>query len=105
MTFRLPQNLSTPLDTNTGTSVLEAEILAEHAAALGHQGRLVEKAIKAYEAAANLPAQEQDVLLNAAAEAVFNYFIQREAIGINNHDHPIKFYNITPLILARLGTR
>lgn len=103
MTFRPPQNLSTQLDTNTGASVLEAEIFAEHAAALGHQGRLVERAVKAYETGENLPAEKKDALLQAAADAVYNYFIQREAIGINNHDHPIKFYNITPPILARLG--
>ena len=105
MTFRLPQKLSTQLDTNTGASVLEAEIFAEHAAALGHHGRLVEKAVKAYEAGANLPAENQEALLNAAAKSVYNYFIQREAIGISNHDHPIKFYNITPPILARLGAK
>ena len=86
MTFRLPQNLSTQLDTNTGASVLEAEIFAEHAAALGHHGRLVEKAVKAYEAGANLPAENQEALLNAAAKSVYNYFIQRAGLPALRHD-------------------
>ena len=100
MSIRPPQNLQTQLQTNTGASVLEAEIFAEHAASLGHHGRLVEKAMLALETG---DAADQEMLLDAAAEAVYNFFVIREAVGINNHDHPIKFYNITQPILARMG--
>ena len=103
MTFRMPQNLTSQLQTNTGASILEAEIFAEHAASLGHHGKLVEAAVKAWEERGDVSGAEAERLLQAAADAVYNYFIQREAVGISNHDHPTKFYRITGPILARLG--
>ncbi len=103
MSIRPPQNLQTQFDTNTGASVLEAEIFAEHAAALGHHGRLVEKAMLALDNYDGSNQAEQEKLLDQAAQVVYNFFVIREAVGINNHDHPIKFYKITPPILARMG--
>ena len=105
MSIRLPKNLQTQLQTNTGASVLEAEIFAEHAASLGHHGKLVEKAMAALETYDGPNVEQKDRLLDAAADAVYNYFVIREAVGINNHDHPIKFYKITPSILARMGRK
>ena len=87
MSIRPPQNLQTQLQTNTGASVLEAEIFAEHAASLGHHGKLVEKAMAALETGEDSNTEEHDKLLDAAADAVYNYFVIREAVGINNHDH------------------
>jgi len=101
MTIRLPRNLSTQLETNSGASALEAEIFAEHAASLGHHGKLVEAAMIALEGCDDT---DKDRLLDEAAHAVYNFFVIREAIGINNHDQPIKFYKITPSILARMGS-
>lgn len=105
MSFRLPKNLSTQLQVRTGQSILEAEILSEHAASLGHSGRLVEKAMSAWHERDTTNNVECDRLLQSAADAVYNYFIQREAAGINNHDHPKEFYGITDRILARMGAK
>jgi len=105
MSIRPPKNLQTHLQTNTGASVLEAEIFAEHAASLGHHGKLVEKAMAALETCDGSNPSQKDKLLDAAALAVYNYFVLREAVGINNHNHPIEFYKITTPILARMGRK
>ncbi len=104
MTFRLPKNLTAQLQIESGASQLEVQIFAEHAAALGHHGKLVEKAMAAWKIC-DRHDPEFERCLDAAATAVYNYFIQREAIGINNHDHPIEFYGITGPILARMGAK
>ena len=104
MTFRMPKNFSSQLTVESGASILEAQILAEHAAGLGHHGRLVEKAMAAWKIC-DRHDTDYDSCLDAAATAVYNYFIQREAIGVNNHDHPIAFYGITGPVLARMGAK
>jgi len=38
-----------------------------------------------------------------AADAVHNFFIQREMVGLDNHDYVIEFYNIPGPVLARVG--
>ncbi|MGB0907581.1 MAG: DUF6665 family protein [Maricaulaceae bacterium] len=105
MTFRLPKNLTSQLQTETGASELEAAILGEHAAAIGDHGRRVEKAMAEWGSRDVKDKIESERLLENAVEVVYNFLIQREALGINNHDHAIKFYKITGPILARLGTR
>jgi len=104
MSFRLPQSLKTHLQPDTMMHSLEAEILGEQAAALGQSGRRVEKAIIAWENRDKTDKQDIENRLEHAVDAVYSYFIQREAAGINTHDYPIKFYRISAPILARLGT-
>ncbi len=83
-------------------NVLEYELLAEKAAALGRSGD------RAGEALARLNAHHGDadqrrVLLKAAAEAVYAYFIQRELCGLRKHDDAIRDYAIPREVLVRLG--
>jgi hypothetical protein len=83
-------------------NVLEYELLAEKAAALGRSGD------RAGEALARLNAYHGDadqrrVLLKAAAEAVYAYFIQRELCGLRKHDDAIRDYAIPREVLVRLG--
>jgi len=38
-----------------------------------------------------------------AADAVQAFFIQREMVGLDNHDYVIDFYSIPNAVLARVG--
>jgi len=40
-----------------------------------------------------------------AANMVHSFFIQREMIGLDNHDYVIEFYNIPSVVLARVGAK
>ncbi|WP_422365888.1 DUF6665 family protein [Pelagibius sp.] len=114
MSFRLPQNLSTGLNAETGASVLDGEILAEKAASLGHAGRQVRQALDALKKLDGDPGKDtrngttatgRQAALQAAADAVYGYFIQRELCGLMGHDDPIAEYAIPPEVLARVGAK
>jgi hypothetical protein len=100
----MPQTLSSSLRPDSGLSALTAEIQGESAAALGRSGREVERAL-AVLAAAGADAPGRPALLQAAADAVWSYFIQREACGVLNHDQAVVDYAIPREVLARVGAR
>lgn len=100
MPLRPPQSLSTQLTVETGASILDAEILAEKAAALGRAGDRVRQGLDALAAAGGDPA-----LLDAAAEAVWGFFVQRELLGLKDRQQVIADYAIPKAVLARLGAR
>ena len=102
MSLRMPQNLSTSPRFETGLSVLEAELRAEQALALGRLGRDLENALSALSAADTNDPIRLD-LVKAAAGAAWRYFVQREACGMISHDQPIAHYAIPPEVLARVG--
>ena len=81
-------------------SPLEAEVMAEQAAALAQSGRRVEAALAALADAGEPDRPER---LKAAAEAVYGFFIQREIIGLRDHRGVIAHYGIPREVLARLG--
>lgn len=102
MSLRPPQSLSTQLVLETGASVLDAEILAEKAAALGRAGAAVEKTLAAVrEAGPQSP--DREALLASAAEAVWGFFVQRELCGLRDQQAIIRDYAIPAAVLARLG--
>ncbi len=78
------------------------ELAGERAAALGRAGQAMEAAL------ANLhdgdPAN-REVLLKAAAGAVWIFFVQREACGFRDQKGVIAHYAIPKAVLARLGAR
>jgi hypothetical protein len=82
-------------------SPLEAEVMAEKAAALAHSGRRVEAALATL--AASPGAANRPQLLKAAADAVYGFFIQRELLGMRDHRGVIEHYGIPREVLARLG--
>jgi hypothetical protein len=82
-------------------SPLEAEVMAEKAAALASSGRRVEAALAAL--AAPHDAANRPQLLKAAADAVYGFFIQRELLGLRDHSPAIAYYAIPPEVLVRLG--
>jgi hypothetical protein len=100
----MPQNLSTSPRSETGFSVLQAELLAEQAGALGRLGRDLETALAAL-AQADAQASDHDALIESAAHAAWAFFVQREACGLYDHDLPVAHYAIPPKVLARVGAK
>ena len=78
------------------------ELVGERAAALGRAGKAMETAL------ADLRDGEltdREVLLKAAAGAVWTFFVQREACGFRDQKGVIAHYAIPKAVLARLGAR
>lgn len=99
--LRMPTSVSNQLRVETGASILDAEILAERAAALGRAGEKVERAMAAYYAA---PAGDAGAVARAA-DAVYEYVILRELSGFFDHADAVATYRVPGSILARLGAR
>ncbi len=79
--------------------------MGEKASSLGHHGRQVERtiaALKAFDPATGT-SEHRTALVKAAAQAVWKYFVQREACGLRNHKDAIQLYGIPGEVLARLG--
>jgi hypothetical protein len=108
MSLRLPQNLTTMPLVKTGVAVLEAEMAAEQASALGRTGRDLELAMEAlnvFDADGGGPKAERAALVQTAADAAWNYFVQRECVGVNDHRLAIRDYAIPRDVLNRVGAR
>ena len=105
MPARVPADLSTLLRTESGLTALQHELRAEGAASLGRLGRAVEAALGELRALdqSSTDADRRETLLYACAEAVWRYFVQREAFGLVNHDPVIEAYAIPREVLARVG--
>jgi hypothetical protein len=79
---------------------------SEEASNLGRLGREVERSLAALaEAGPGAAAGVRAPLLNAAADAVWRYFIQREVSGLRSHAHAIAHYQIPGAVLARVGAQ
>jgi hypothetical protein len=106
MSVRPPQSFTQPGFVNSGFNVLEYEMQAERAAALGRQGVKVEAALAELNAwdETRDSAEKHETLLFNAADAVWAFFIQREMCGMRNNRDIIKRYGIPKQVLARVGT-
>jgi hypothetical protein len=107
MTFRMPQNLSTAPAPETGADLLEVELLAERAAALGRGGRdvaLALRRLREFDAAGTGPVPRAE-LVAAAAAAVWGFQVHRELCGLRDWDEVVRDYRIPPEVLRRLGAR
>ena len=102
MSIRPPKSLSNfPSGRSkrpTGAEVLEAEMMGEQAFALGLAAKKMERALDEFSKSNGDPRRTQ-----MAADAVHNFFIQREMVGLDNHDYVIEFYDIPSAVLARVG--
>jgi hypothetical protein len=105
MALRPPQTPSSAFRFETGAGSLEQEIAGEKAGALGRMGRAAEAALARLDDPDALEAEGREALLKAAAQAVWAFFIQREACGLRGHDAIIRDFNIPRAVLARLGAR
>lgn len=105
MTVRPPQALAPSFTKETGLNILEYELMSERADSLGRHGLKVEKALAllAERVAAKCSAEERESLLNAAADEVWAFFIQREMCGLRSQKDAIRRYCIPPEVIARLG--
>jgi hypothetical protein len=104
MTLRPPSRYSGSGSVPDLLGLLDHEIAAEKASALGRAGERVEQTL------ARLRAHDGDVperltLLKEAAEAVYGYFIQRELCGMRRHQDVIREYQIPNEVLVRLGAK
>ena len=106
MTVRPPQSFSNPGGfRQSGLDILEYELMAERADALGRHGLKVEKAIEALmelDHPGTTP-ERREALLNAAADVVWSFFIQREICGLRSNRDAIERYRIPKEVVARLG--
>jgi hypothetical protein len=85
-----------------GHAALEHELRGEQASALGRAGRSVEEALAELAALPRDDARRAE-RVDDAAYAVWCYFVQRECIGVRNHQRVIEFYRIPNEVLARVG--
>jgi hypothetical protein len=104
MTFRPPQSLGRS-DAGRGVNVLEYELMAERADALGRHGLKVEKAIASLTGfdRDRGSAEERQRLLDEAADAVWAFLIQREICGLRGSRDAVRRYGIPKEVMARLG--
>ena len=83
---------------------LEHEVAGEKAAALGHAGHRMERALAALrDDPAPRRSEERERLLDEAAERVWAYLIQRELCGIRDHRGAVADYAIPPEVMNRVG--
>ena len=89
----------------TGAAALQRALASESAANLGRLGRAVERALARLQEipVASKSAREESEF--ACAEAVWLYFVQREACGLLRHDAVIEAYNIPATVLAKVGAK
>lgn len=81
--------------------IFGSEAQAEMASSLGRAGRLVERRLEELDTCAD---GEYQARLKAAALAVYAYFVQRECVGLYNHDDAIYQYAIPGEVLAKVGS-
>ena len=93
-----------PRQRAAGGSPLEHALNAERALTLGKLGREVEATLLALKSVRETREPERRaVAVQACADAVWRYFIQREVQGLTNHEPVIEFYRIPAEVLARVG--
>ena len=100
MSVRLPSIL-TQASRDDGISGFESEVAHEKAISLGIAGGKVGRALAALKAVEEPDARE--AALNAAADAVHAFLIQREACGLRDPRLVVEDYDIPRQVMARLG--
>jgi uncharacterized protein DUF6665 len=86
---------------------IEVGIRGDTAAALGRAGRTLGRAVDALAAfdGRGIPRpRHRRALLHAAADALWAYVVQKEAIGITDHTKVNEVYGVTPELWRVMGT-
>ena len=83
--------------------VFEYELQAEKAASLGRVAAKMEATCARLRELA--PGAERDELVAEAAEYVWFYVVQREAMGWRDHREALALYQVPPELIARMGPR
>jgi hypothetical protein len=101
--LRPPRNLSSRLGFETGEAILNHELMEEQAQSLGRAGRKVEAALARLR---DHPGGEgRSSVLQAAADAVWGFLVQREVMGLRDRAAVIAQYGIPREVLVRIGAR
>ena len=105
MTFR-PGKSRSDLWQKSPAGVLDYEIAQETASALGRHGRALEAALAALAAFDAAPPPESDArtaLVNAAAHALWQFVVQREACGLRDAAMVVRMYRVPAEVQVRMG--
>lgn len=88
-------------------AALEYELQAERAASLGRAGARLEAALAALRAhdAGRGGRRARADLVAEAAERLWYYVVQREALGWYDHDEALALYAVPAELRARMGPR
>lgn len=100
MSLRPPSHYQHNPSGKSSLNILEYELMAERADALGRAGLRAEAALQRLKEAR--PENRED-LIDAAATEVYAMFIQREMCGLRNGRDVIARYGIPGVVIARLG--
>lgn len=110
MSFRPPRSLG-PRPQVGALDVLEYEVMQEKASTLGRVTEAFETslaAFRAFEAEDESRPGEGDegrreALLDAAAEAMWEFVVQREACGLRNTEAVLRDYRVPAVLRLRMG--
>ena len=112
MTLRLPGKPATDLWRKSPAAALDYEIAQEMASALGRMGRALESALNAlaeFDAAAPEPAPraraDRAGLVAHAADALWQFVVQREACGLRDTAAVVRMYRVPREVQNRMGPR
>jgi uncharacterized protein DUF6665 len=110
MTLRPPGKPASDLWRKSPAGVLDYEIAQETASALGRHGRALEAALKdlADFDAADRQQQTSDratraALVAAAAHALWQFIVQREACGLRDVGMVVRMYRVPAEVQHRMG--
>lgn len=104
MPIELSHDMIRKFEEVSGIAPIEAQASEEQAYSLGKSGKDVARAIARLNETAPGTSEREDCLWEAS-DAVWRYFIQREACGVRDHRQAVHFYRIPGEVLARLGAR
>jgi len=110
MTLRPPGKPAADLWRKSPAGVLDYEIAQETASALGRQGRALEAALTALaefdsDAREHNPdaRAERAVLVATAAQALWEFIVQREACGLRDTAMVVRMYRVPREVHDRMG--
>jgi hypothetical protein len=84
--------------------VLKHEVAEEKAGALGRCGRLLEHALERFRSQDQADSNRERLLWDLV-ERVEAFVVQREACGLRDSRHVLKFYGVPREAIARVGAR
>jgi len=110
MTLRPPGKPAADLWRKSPAGVLDYEIAQETASALGRQGRALEAALAALaafdaaEAAVSSDRRARADVVATAAQALWEFVVQREACGLRDSAVIMRMYRVPAEVRDRMGT-
>ncbi|TDK39485.1 hypothetical protein E2F50_05065 [Rhizobium deserti] len=108
MAIRPPQAFHASRTAESGLGILEHELAAERASALGRHGQKLEASLARLRQWSAEGGQEDEAtrlaLVHDAADALWALFIQREVCGLRDNRDIVRRYGIPSEVLSKVGT-